>query len=42
MKKYLTPDFDVSVYELADKITADGSLQIEETTAAGDEDWFDQ
>ena len=45
MKKYLTPDFDVTVYEVADKITAEISVQfVEETTTAApgkDGPWFE-
>ena len=40
MKKYLTPDFDVTVYEITDKITADGSIQFTEDPT--DDGWFDE
>ena len=32
MKKYATPDFDVTIYELDDIITADGYDHIEDVT----------
>lgn len=37
MKKYLTPDFDVTVYEITDKITADVSFVSNEP---GDDDFI--
>ena len=40
MKKYVTPDFDVTIYEVVDKITADISIaDTSGSTDEGDWDW---
>ena len=36
MKEYLTPDFDVTVYEIEDIITAGGSIAIGPADPDGD------
>ncbi len=44
MKKYLTPDFDVTVYELEEKITAANILSgdfKEEDGGSKDDGWSD-
>lgn len=40
MKKYLTPDFDVTVYEIEEKITAD-VISYTGDENGGDDDWSD-
>ena len=37
--KYVKPDFDVTIYELDDVITADGPSKVEFTTEE-EEDWW--
>ncbi len=40
MKEYLTPDFDVTIYEVEDVITA-SNIQIGKNDPNGnDDDWF--
>lgn len=40
MKKYLTPDFDVTVYKISDEITASFIIDTDPDKDAG-EDWFE-
>lgn len=39
MKKYITPDFDVTIYEIEDVITSSGNIEIDKNDPDG-EDWF--
>lgn len=43
MKKYLTPDFDVTVYEISDEITASsgGFVTDGDPDEGVGEDWFE-
>ena len=42
MKKYETPDFDITIYEVEDVITASspGNLEFGNDDPNGDEGWF--
>ena len=42
MKKYETPDFDVTIYEVEDVFTTSstGNLEIGKNDPNGDEGWF--
>ena len=41
MKKYITPDFDVTIYEVEDVITASSpDIEIGNDDPNGDEGWF--
>lgn len=42
MKKYETPDFDVTIYEVDNIITTSspGNLEFGKDDPNGDEDWF--
>ena len=41
MPKYVTPDFDVTVYEIDDKITADVTSFVDEEHGGSNDDWSD-
>ncbi len=40
MKKYATPDFDVTIYEIEDLITASGNPDIGTSDPNEGGDWF--
>ena len=40
MKEYITPDFDVTIYEIEDVITASATNPEIGTTDPDGEDWF--
>lgn len=41
MKKYLTPDFDVTVYEISDEITVSLVTDKDPDENVGGGDWFE-